>query len=44
MEQTLEIKAVNIKEHYQDISGMMYHLHEHEHTLFDKTAHAWWRM
>jgi len=36
----LEIKQVNIAEHYLEISTMMHELHLHEHTLFDKTA-AW---
>jgi ribosomal protein S18 acetylase RimI-like enzyme len=40
MEKLLEIKAVEIKANYQEISAMMHELHIHEHSLFDKTA-AW---
>lgn len=36
----IEIKPVNIEEHYEVISAMMHQLHIHEHSLFDKTA-AW---
>jgi ribosomal protein S18 acetylase RimI-like enzyme len=38
MEALLEIKAVNISEHYSEVAAMMMELHKHEHSLFDKTA------
>jgi len=40
MTEHIDIKAVDISEHYQEISAMMHELHKHEHSLFDKTA-AW---
>jgi len=38
METPVEIKAVKISEHIDEISAMMHQLHLHEHSLFDKTA------
>jgi len=38
MENNIEIKAVSIAAHYDEISKMMLELHKHEHSLFDKTA------
>ncbi len=40
MEDIIEIKAVIIKDHYEEVAEMMHQLHIHEHSLFDKTA-AW---
>jgi len=40
MKNSLEIKAISIAAHYDEISAMMRELHKHEHSLFDKTA-AW---
>jgi ribosomal protein S18 acetylase RimI-like enzyme len=40
MENVLEIKSVIVADNYELISQMMLKLHEHEHTLLEKTA-AW---
>ena len=36
----VNIKLINIKKHYSDVSELMGLLHESEHEMFDKTA-AW---
>ncbi len=35
---SLEIRSVQITDHYQAIAKLMHELHIHEHSLFDKTA------